>query len=219
MMYLDQLRKSFHSTVFETAARFTVAVGGGGATVWGVPGVDLNTGGGAPGYAKTTIDTTLPAFKVFTNSPRFYANWHLKTLGSVGSYYIGMGNVTAGILGHTFKDPHIGFKILVVGGVATLYASQADNATETAVALTAVVVNQVVEGFIQVNGGQNGTVISVDYYYRLDGGDWSAPVRLTGTLPTAAFLLNSTWCQVSCSNDGAALAQQEVIASSAWYSR
>jgi len=37
-----------------------------------------------------------------------------------------MGAVTTDGTGHTFTDAHIGFKILVVAGVASLYATQSD---------------------------------------------------------------------------------------------
>ena len=184
------------STTFEASGRYTTAVLGSGANAFGVNGLTSSTGVTLSSSANALWTTNGDGVgeDIFAGSPTFGCSVRL-SLGTTASMYIGIGTATVAGSGHTFTTRHIGFKILFATGVASLYATQADGTTENAsAALTTIIADDVLEVVCAVNG-----TISVDYYWRKNGGAFSAATNLTTNLPSAG---NVTDCQFSCSNDG-----------------
>lgn len=193
--------KSSYSTVFETSARFTQNVTGGSVT-FGTDGVLLDTTVTTTRFARLRgTGLTAASIKVFANSPRLTASANMVAFAGTGSAFIGMGTVTAAGTGHTFTNSHIGFKILIAAGVASLYATQADGSVENAsAALTTLTATDHIDLYVVVNG-----TTSVDYYYSKNGAALSAATNLTARLPTAS---DNTWVQGSVANDSTANAIQ-----------
>lgn len=186
------------STVFETTGRFAQDAASGTAT-FGTTGVTMTTTGTTTRYIRLRLLAPTTNFKAFGGSPTFYGAFSMSTIGTTGTYYIGLGAVTAAGSGHTFTNNHIGFKIVVTGSSANLSCTQADGTTESAGALATLVATDLVEVYIQVNG-----TASVDYYYRINHGTLQGPTNIVNNLPTAD---TDTIFQFSVSNNTTATTQ------------
>ncbi|MBP7118459.1 hypothetical protein KBA63_00065 [Candidatus Woesebacteria bacterium] len=186
------------STVFETAARFETAGGGTGSVSFGIDGAVLSTGGtSGSSYGIRMAVNPRTEIDAYNQSPKFSVSFNLGTIGTTGSAFLGIGQPALAGTGHTFTNRHIGFKIVISGSVATLYATQADNTTENATSLTTITNTNAVEVICQVNGSS-----SVDYYYRLNGGAISAATNLTSNMPT--ITQNESRISYSLSNNSTA---------------
>jgi hypothetical protein len=198
------------STAFETAARFTLAASGGVGTFSNL-GYDIDTTSTATRYASAKLRAPDANFSAFADSPTFSASFILATKGTTASAYIGIGTVTVSGTGHTFTNNHIGFKVIITGSTATLYATQGDGSTENASsALTTLASNDSIDVICVVNG-----TASVDYYWRKNGGSLSSATNLTSNLPTAT---TETMGQFSLANDSTA-SQTTMYFNSASYER
>lgn len=202
------LAKIVSSTIFETATRFTSLVIGGSNTFG--DGLEMDTTNTTTSCAGITWRMIGQGSDSFAKSPTFSAAMVLVTIGTTGSAYFGIGSVTVNGSGHTFTTKHAGFKIIISDSVATLYATQGDGSNETASsALTTIAAISGIEVFLRINGTS-----SIDYYWSISGGAWSAAINLATHVPTA---LNS-FCQISVSNE--AVATQNILyAYAASYSR
>ena len=175
------------TTLFETAGRFSTSAAGSGAVTFGNTGMYLNVGATGASYSRGLFSIAgLSSFAIFSGSPIWSCSIRVVALtvaSGTGHAFFGLGDPTiAGVGGITFTDDHIGFKIIKTGGVATLYATQANAATETAsAALTTLADNDMIDLILKVNG-----TTSVDYYWRKAGGALSAATNLTTNLPTTA---------------------------------
>jgi hypothetical protein len=202
------------STIFETSGRFT-AINNSGTSTFNTNGVNLDTtatGTRAAGitWALGVVSQTAP--NVFLGSPVFTCSFLQSALGTTGSAYFGLGAVTKDGSGHTYTTDHCGFKILITGSVASLYATQGDGSTETAssaLTTTSAANTDFYEVMLKMNGAT-----SIDYYWRKNGGAWSSATNLTANIPNSA----SELIQFSVSNN--ATATNHVInLNSASYSR
>jgi hypothetical protein len=189
------------ATIFETAARFTTSQGLLGANTFfggADKGLLISSGATLAGYARTK--TQIGNNDLLIGSPSFTSVISTEVLtaaSGAGSMYLGLGDISVdGTLGQTFTGAHIGFKIIKTGGVVSLYATQADGATETAsAALTTLADYDGLVLIAKLNGSS-----SVDYYYRKNGSALSSATNLTTNLPTGPEF-NVQW---STTNKGTA---------------
>lgn len=182
------------STIFESSGRFGLTVGGSGTTVFNTSGMNLSTVATSGSYAKLTeyiggypyLFAGSPIFSIFIRCT------YLDLANGVGHFFAGLGDPTVAGSGITFTVRHIGFKIIKTGGVATLYATQADGTTENVSdPLTTLSEDNFLTLILKINGTD-----SVDYYWRKNNGALSAPTNLTANLPT----LNENRMTVAASN-------------------
>lgn len=154
----------------------------GGTRTYTVDGLVLTTnttsGGGASVVTEFTVNSS--KLSVFAGSPIFSATFGVSTIGTTGAFYVGIGSVTINPAPMVFTPSHIGFKVLIVAGVATLYGTQSDGTESTTSALTTLTTSDIVDVFAIVSG-----TTSVTYYYRKNGGTMSAGEALTTNIPTA----------------------------------
>lgn len=179
------LPKMSYSDNFGDGGRVQQNLGGTGASfTFGSNGMILNTGLTAPSYCRGDwpVNDGSGNANLFRGSPTFRAAFTMQAVPTVGSFFMGIGNITVATTGHTFTSAHIGWKIVVTGSIAYLSCTHADGTTEKSQSLTPVAVNDHVEVIAIVNGTE-----SVTYYYRINGGtDLVGPVTLAGNVPTSA---------------------------------
>jgi len=204
------------STTFETAARFTPTItGGGGQTsnTYNTTGVLMHHGFTFAASSDSILwELTGKASTLYLGSPVFSSRINIKTNGlTTASSFFGLGNPTVATAGHTYTVGHTGFKIITSGAVATLYATQADGTTETASsALTTVAVGDDLDLILRVN-----STTSVDYFWRKNGGALSSATNLTTNMPAGT----SQTAQFSFSTDNTDVAGYEFTIKSASYER
>lgn len=198
------------TTYFETAGRFT-AILNSGTNTFSTSGFEMDTSGTTTRAAGITSTIGAGASAaIFAGSPVFTCTINVKTLGTTGSSFFGIGVVTKDGTGHTYTTDHIGFKVLMAASVASLYTTQGDGVTETASsALTTLTTNDQVDIMFKVNGTG-----SVDYYWQKNGGGWSAATNKTTNMPAVQ---TNIW-QMSISNNSTATQQVMTVASMS-YSR
>ncbi len=176
------------STIFEVIGRFSVTnVSGGIASING--GLQLDTSNTTTSSTKAdwagmgvgSSDSTI------NGNPIMVIGFNMSLIGTSGSVYMGLGVPTVAGTGITYTIRHIGFKITMTAGpTATLFATQADGTTENASsALTTLTTTDDVEVAFRVNGTS-----SVDYFWRKNGGTWSAATNLTTNFPSTAISSN-----------------------------
>lgn len=208
------LIKSIVSTSLETSARFS-DISNGGTNTFGAAGLSMDTTSTTTRNAGITWSILNGSGNtngdIFANNPQFSANLCVTVIGTTGSSFFGIGALTVAGTGHTYTAKHAGFKIIISGGVATLYATQADGTTENvSSALTTLAVGDSLNLVVKVISGS-----SVNYYWSKNGGAWSAPTNLTSNMPTS---LNTEKCQFSLSNNSTA-SSSVIQVSGASYSR
>ena len=192
-------------SMFEAAARWTGTVVSSGVNTFGVAGLAQTTGATGSSSAKVILelDGGDGQANIYDGSPTFsalVATRGLNLASGAGIMLIGLGSPAVAGAGITLTNKHIGFKIVKVGGVASLYATQANNVTETAsAALTTVDDPDVLDLILVVNG-----TTSVDYYWRKNGGALSAATNLSTNMPGAASEVSSM--QFAVSNQATAFA-------------
>lgn len=164
-------------SVFETLTRFVTDLSGGTLT-FGALGATLSTTATANRYASVYMGTDMNS--LYLGSPRFTAQFNLSAFAGTGSGYVGIDLIAAAGAGINFAlQDHVGFKILIVAGVATLYATQSSGGTETpSSALTTILAGDTIDVIAQMNGSA-----SVNYYWRKNGGTLSAPTNLATNVP------------------------------------
>lgn len=167
------------STNFEATGRFTL---GGTLPTFGTNGCALATAGTANSLSQCIMNLSQQtAFAAYGGSPKFNCSINTFVIANAGMIYTGIGLPTsAGTFLATAN--HIGFKILITGGVASLYGTHADGTTEQATAALTTLANGDSLDLICI---ANGTT-SVDYYWRKNGGAISTKTTATGNVPTAA---------------------------------
>ena len=183
------------ATSFEATGRFTETNTGAANTVFGTTGIEMPTS--ATGTSSTSVVWAVANGNfVFQGSPTFSCNVYGGNLGdttNTRSSFFGMGTVTVTGSGHTYTTAHAGFKVLLAGGVYSLYATQANGTTETASsALTTITSGDELVLIATING-----TASVDYYWSKNGGALSSATNLATNVPTGS----SSVCQFSVSNN------------------
>lgn len=170
------------STMFETAARFNVTTAGSGTNGFDNGGILMTTTASAGGRVSVACSLFSGSPNLMLGSPTFTATIGISPIGTTAQAFIGIDVPTLAAGGITFTNSHIGFKILVVASVASLYATQADDTTENASsALTTIATTDCVDLIAVVNGST-----SVSYYWRKNGGTLSSATVLTGNVPTTS---------------------------------
>lgn len=173
------------SSCFEKASRFNPTLGGSGAIIYGVFGATYQSGATAGSYVSQKLAMCRNNAYIYSGSPVFTCRCGITNTGANasfnGSAFIGLGTPTVYAPGHIFTGNHVGFKILIVSGVKTLYATQGDGSETASSALATLVNGDELELVVKVNG-----TTSVDYFFRINGGSWSSPVTLTTNIPTSA---------------------------------
>lgn len=176
----------FCSTDYSVSGRYTNTVTGTGAVGHGgANGGVLATGNGTASGGSASIKwniTHTTTNNLYLNNPIFTCKVIFTSDAATGSgnSFFGLGEPTVATSGHTFTVAHAGFKITKTGGVVTVYATQADGTTETASsALTTLVNNDYLELALKFNGS-----LSVDYYWRKNGGVMSDATTLSTNVPT-----------------------------------
>lgn len=176
------------TTVFETAARFTETNVASGDTTFGTSGIQVDSSATisssshlqwAPFYVPSPGGTG-GLFTVFPTE--WHAFVHLNDVGTDFQTFVGLGAPTVGGAGITYTVNHIGFKITrAASGAINLVATQADGTETASSALTTVASGDGLELALSVD-----SATSVRYWWRKNGGAWSAPTTLTTNVPTAA---------------------------------
>lgn len=191
------------STTFETAARFVRTTVGAGANTFADTGLNLSTSATLGSSAKTLWQITGGGtpLSLYSAGTIFSSIFHISTLGSTGSFFIGIGNITVDGTGHTFTDNHIGFKVTIVGSDQTLYATNASASTETATLLSTFAVDDVVSLALEVVSATN-----IRYSYRVNNGVWVTTTQTTNIPTNTSYTL-----QFSGSNESTASASVMTI--------
>lgn len=199
-------------TSFEALTRFT-ATQTGGSTTLGTQGALINATSTTSRFAQLACNNQATFFP-YSGSPIFTTEIEFapQGLGTTGAYYMGIGTPTIATTGITFTPTHIGFKVLVVSGVASLYATQADGTTENASSvLTTLLTGDMLRLIVKVNGAS-----SVDYYYSKNTSASYSTVNLTTNMPSTS-LQDAMWI-FGCTNSSSASAQS-IYALSASFER
>lgn len=207
MSFTPSVPRAIMATAFETNSRFTQAVGGSGASNITVNGRYLDTEASASSYAKSTWQPSpgTSGASFFTTFP-MECNFSMfsNVLGTDVQMFFGIGNITVAGSGITYTNNHIGFKIVrSASGSATVSATVADGTTETATALTTVVVDDEIFGSFILDSAS-----SARFWYRKNGGAWPAQTRITTNIPTASSMTNF---MMASSNAGVATRSNSYI--------
>lgn len=170
-------------TLFDVAARFTAAGGGGGnaANFAQAVGLTLNAGNGS-GVAFETVtlqinNSTTP-IPIWDNNPVFAVRFDSNTPHTNSfQIYAGIGPITNAGTGHTFTNKHIGAKLISDGNNWVVSGTQADGSTESTVQLLANAQrNDTIDVLVFVNG------TTVTYGVQVNGAGFSYS-NLTGNTP------------------------------------
>lgn len=165
-------------TSFETAARFTQVVDGGGAVTFNTSGLRLETSATATSSA---TNKWFASQNILNNSPAFSCSIEfggIPTIGGVG--FIGLGEpATFTGSGATFTGTHIGFQFQYQSGDWNLYGSLNNGGTEQFSLLTTVVSTDVLDLILKLNG-----TTSADFYYRKNSGTLTK-TTITSTIPSS----------------------------------
>lgn len=183
---VDIRLRSYHVTNFETAARFTAVLVGNAAVSYNTSGLNIDSSATSTNSAQVQwlITGTVATGNIYTGSPWFSCSFCLGTAPTAGEAYVGLGLPTVAGAAITFTAKHIGFKVLnTAGPTHTLYATQGDGSTETASSALTTITDAGGGDLVEVALHVNGTS-SVDYYWRLNGGAWSAATNLTTNIPS-----------------------------------
>lgn len=182
--------KSLTSSDFSAIARFATSLVGTGTVTVTTPSTVMGSGSGSGSSAQVLMSVSA---ELYNQSPLWTGSFDVDTVGTTGSAFMGIGQPTVSGTGHTYTVRHIGFKILCVAGVDSLYATQADGTTENAsAALTTLTGGDRFDLIAQVNGSS-----SVDYYWRKNGGALSSATNLTSNMPSTTFAQNNLAFSVS----------------------
>lgn len=186
-------KSAIFSTIFEASGRYT-SLASGGTNTYDTTGLKMDTTVTTTRCAGVTAQVGGTGNNLLTGSPVFTATFAVTTTSFNFDAYLGVGAITVAGTGHTFTGDHCGFKILTSGGVASLYATQADGTTETASsALTTLTTSDTLDVMLKMNASS-----SIDYYYRKNGGSWSSATRLSNNLPdTAVYRLQASLSNIS----------------------
>lgn len=184
-------------------ARNSSFTGGAGAVAWpngSDPLLQIDTSATITSYAdvETSMQNLNETFKTFSGSPTFSTAVEITTIGTTADSFFGIEN--ASIKSGTAFDytgNHIGFKIIISGSTASLYATQADGTETASSALTTFAANDEVDLIFKVNGSS-----SVDYYWRKNGGALSAATNLATHIP--ALSTGSPLLEFAIGNHGTA---------------
>jgi hypothetical protein len=180
---LTGLIKTKVFTSFESVGRFTKTITGAGQGNFNTTGYVTIVGGSGVGSINLVMKVVGKASTLYLGSPVFTCIVecvNLTLASGTASSFFGLGEPTVATAGHTYTVGHTGFKILKTGGVATLYATQADGTTENvSSALTTLVDTDTLELMLKINGTS-----SVDYWYRKNGGSLSSATNLTSNMPS-----------------------------------
>lgn len=195
------------ATIFETSTRFNL-VASGGTSTFDTRGLSLSTTATTTRSIDAQLLTLASGFNPYAGSPIFTCSFGLSPINSTGSAYVGIGAVTVAGTGHTFTDSHIGFKVLISGGVASLYATQAGGSETASSALTTLADTDMVDVIAVVNGTS-----SVDYYWRKNGGALSSATNLSTNIPSAA---TDKVLDFSISNNSTAVTQTMWLTSASY---
>lgn len=177
--------KKIWATIFESLAggRFINTGSDNGTGIVNNVGLNLSTSATSGGRVEVRGRVGLSTGEGELDSPSFSIFMDLDTKGTDADTYFGFGQPTLAAGGITYTDDHIGFKITwASSGTATLFATQADGATENASsALTTVVAGDELALIAKVNGTS-----SVDYYWRKNGSALSSATNLTSNMSDSA---------------------------------
>lgn len=128
------INKAHYSTLFENSLRFSSYTGGAGSAIAFQPyGIDLQAA--ANGYTRLNWSMPLP-ISVWENYAEFSTFVRLHIIPPDGEVFIGLGQISTAVTGHTFTDKHFGFKIIRSANSTTFYVTQADGLAEDSVAFT-----------------------------------------------------------------------------------
>ena len=167
------------ATIFETAARFIMS--GTPPTVgqYGLAPATTNVAGSQSVCEWQLSSQTGVA--LFGGSPTFTCSVNGFTTTQPGLIYVGIGNPSsAGAYSSVLAQ--VGFKMVITGGVITLYGVQADNAAGQATGpLTTILSTDSVDLIAIMNGST-----SVSYYWRKNGGARSVATTVVGNVPNVA---------------------------------
>ncbi len=181
------------ATDFADPNRFSNAVvGSGNVNITNVNGGSIDTGSTSGSSGNCIFGLSQGATDdIRLGSPAFAWRGTVSVIGTSGDGFVGIGAPTVAGSGITFTDRHIGFKFLMTAGpTCTVYATQGDGTTENvSSALTTIATGDVLELFLKVNGTS-----SVDYYWRNNGGAWSAATNLTTNFPSSALGKQLQFC-------------------------
>lgn len=152
-------------------------------------GLQLNNAGsgvGSSSFQWNIIGSASSSDTLYTIGAKFGTRFSAPSALStnVGNMYFGLGALTVTSNVAVFTGDHIGFKVVISAGVATLFGTIGQGGAEVATsALTTLAINDSVDAFFAINSG------SVDFYYRKNGGTFTGPTTLTTTLPTSSSLV------------------------------
>lgn len=151
------------------------------------------TAGGSVSFVRNiAVGTT--NVNIFSGNPIFYSRVQFFSGATgAGSFFCGLGAVTVAGTGHTFTTDHIGFKIVKVASVVSVYGTTAVSATESATsALTTLAAGDLIEMILVATSNTN-----VAFYYRKNGGTLSSATNITTNIPAT----DKRTIQHSISND------------------
>ena len=181
------------STTFETAGRFLSANTAGGTTAFGITGLTCTTSTTSASLSKIRMLAPTATIGSAVIGVEWSCGVEIDAIGTSGEYYLGFGSIDATGSSHTFTDNHIGFKIIVSSGTATLYGTVGASG-ETTANLTTVTAGTFLDLIFYVTSST-----TVDFYYRKNGGTLSSPSEVTGG---QTIIVDNTMFQFSVNNAG-----------------
>jgi hypothetical protein len=179
------------ATTFESSSRF-LSNGSGGTPSFETDGLFISTSS-STNWRKITALTGNANFKAFSNSPIISGSFVMSAIAGAASMFMGIGDLTVAASGHTFSGDHIGIKVLVSGGVASLYGTVGDGTEAATAALTTIAAGDSIDWCAVVTSNTN-----VAFYYSKNGGAWSSAVNLTTHIPSSSMV---NWMQISVAPD------------------
>jgi hypothetical protein len=193
---------------FDAAGRYTTQQTGAGAAVsFGTSGVDLYVDVAPSSYA---LIQWQPAQNGNAMLGDPVVGWRISPNWLQSDFTM---RFVSGFPGSD-TDTHSGFKLTRTGsGTITLSATQADGVTEATSSLsTAVVEGDDLELIMCPHG--SGSLTSIDYYYRINGGALNGPTTLSTHLPTGG---NDGLLNAYVSNNAVAIEAECNVYSMSYY--
>ena len=183
------------ATAFETAGRFTIA--GNGSVAFGAKGLRLQSSATQNRYETATADLALDVGVAFGKDMMFFAHVVLATLPTDGSSFFGVARaLTVAGTGHTYNSvDQFGFKLILVSGTPTLYATNSNGATETATdtGITVASIDNLRLACVFTAG------TDIKFYVAQEDGTSTLVATHTTNLPTSAHT-NPIFCSVANDN-------------------
>jgi len=168
------------TTDFETLGRFNGAASGTGSRTLSIYGVELRTGTNSGSYANIGWMPQSINSKLFNGSPTISWSVSLSRFTGSGDAVVVLGMDSFFGTSFTYTGKHVGFRFQKSSGTVSLYATNGNGTAQTSTLLVSSVTAYDTYQLVVVMNGNS----SIDFYYRVNDGSWSAKTTHTTNIPT-----------------------------------